>query len=485
MAVKTLDTASAAGVPRQRTAIRRYRCSRPVSVALADGIITKDTVVLDYGCGLGGDIRYLQKQRITAAGWDPHHRPDGTLGPADVVHLGYVLNVIEDPQERMMTLRRAYEFARRALIVAVRVDRTLDDADEFGDGYLTNRGTFQKIYTQAEFREYLEQTVGRRSHAAGLGMAYVFADDQAEASYLANRAFTRRLEYRTDLIAEFKKSRVAQRFVALANTLGRVPLPEEFRGYDRLVETFGSSERINRLTLHHIDSVSFDGSRAQRRDDILVFLAMLRLQGLKPPPISALPPTVRSDIKTIWPTYAAAQTEGTEFLFRLGDPQQVKQSAAGLPVGKLVADDLYIHRSIEDDLPALLRLIVFAAKQIVGDVIYNIIKVRTDGRAISFLYYPDFDHDAHPALQSSIRVYLPKATYDIRDYATSDNPPILHRKDAFVSTTHPLFQQFHGLTAAEERAGLLDAPNIGYRQAWRIVLSERGYSIRGHDLVKP
>jgi len=34
------------------------------------------------------------------------------------VNLGYVLNVIEDPQERLAALRRAWDLSRRLLAVA-------------------------------------------------------------------------------------------------------------------------------------------------------------------------------------------------------------------------------------------------------------------------------------------------------------------------------------------------------------------------------
>ena len=40
---------------------------------------------------------------------------------ADVVNLGFVLNVIEDAHERVETLRAAWSFAKRALCVSVMV----------------------------------------------------------------------------------------------------------------------------------------------------------------------------------------------------------------------------------------------------------------------------------------------------------------------------------------------------------------------------
>jgi hypothetical protein len=49
------------------------------------------------------------------------------------VNLGYVLNVIEDPAERSATLAKAYGLTNETLVVAVRVDRTLEQAAECGD----------------------------------------------------------------------------------------------------------------------------------------------------------------------------------------------------------------------------------------------------------------------------------------------------------------------------------------------------------------
>src|SRR5437879_891273 len=113
--------------------MRRYQCSKPVALAIADGLITREKTVFDYGCGHGADVRYLKRQRVGVSGWDPHHAPKNTLTEADVVNLGYVLNVIENPQERDETLIDAYRLARELLIVSVRVDHGLGGVFEFND----------------------------------------------------------------------------------------------------------------------------------------------------------------------------------------------------------------------------------------------------------------------------------------------------------------------------------------------------------------
>ena len=244
---------------RERTAIRRVACSRPIAIALADGLINTATSVFDYGCGHGSDVRYLRSCSIKAGGWDPYYQPKADLEQADVVNLGYVLNVIENPTERQEILQHAYGLAKKVLVVAVRVERVLADASVFEDGVVTKRGTFQKIYTQDEFRNFLETVLECHLQMASLGIAYVFKDQETESQYLASRAFTRRLEYRTDLIEEFSKSKLARRFVAQATRLGRLPLPEEFPKFDRLLDVFGSSQRIARLALRLIDYEAFSG----------------------------------------------------------------------------------------------------------------------------------------------------------------------------------------------------------------------------------
>jgi len=61
-----------------------------------------------------GDITHHQ-QGYTSAGWDPYYSPDNSCTPADVVNLGYVINVIENPAERREALIKAWELTRKVL----------------------------------------------------------------------------------------------------------------------------------------------------------------------------------------------------------------------------------------------------------------------------------------------------------------------------------------------------------------------------------
>src|SRR5215831_10961613 len=94
---------------------------------------------------------------------------------ADVVNLGYVINVIEDPQERAATLRSAWGLCRQVLAVSaqVLVAGRGKDPVEFGDGVLTGRGTFQKFYEQSELKAYLEAQLETEAVPAGIGTFYL------------------------------------------------------------------------------------------------------------------------------------------------------------------------------------------------------------------------------------------------------------------------------------------------------------------------
>ena len=113
------------------------------------------------------------------------------------------------------------------------------------------------------------------------------------------------------------------------------------------------------------------------------------------------------------------------------------------------------------------------------------IKLHRQSGKVSCLVYPDFETDPHPALRRSVKLSLRTREIDCFDYAASANPPILHRKEAFLMTDHPLHTKFAQLTQQEEKYGLLDdTATIGTREGWQARLTERGFVLRGHRLVR-
>ena len=123
-------------------------------------------------------------------------------------------------------------------------------------------------------------------------------------------------------------------------------------------------------------------------------------------------------------------------------------------------------------------------KALAGSVPATVIKLHRQQRKISYLFYPEFEKDPHPALNASLRVDL--QTFDIRftDFRQSANPPILHRKETLIARDHPLYPKFARLTAQEERADLLGVPGIGTRNTWNKLLEQEGWRLAGHRLLR-
>src|SRR5580704_233986 len=130
-------------IPRHRTAISRNDLSRPLRYAIKDGILVPTLSVFDYGCGRGSDVARLKTLGFSCVGWDPQYAPETSFQNADVVNLGYVINVIENSTERESVLKQAWSFAQKVMIVSARLTVETDPGETlpFADGYLTSRGT--------------------------------------------------------------------------------------------------------------------------------------------------------------------------------------------------------------------------------------------------------------------------------------------------------------------------------------------------------
>lgn len=180
---------------RHCTAIARTDLSRPVALVLDEGLLTPKTTLFDYGCGRGGDLHRLAVLGHDVAGWDPVYRPEGEIRPSDIVNLGFIINVIEGPTERVQALQRAWALACSVLMVAARPDWEARSVPgrPYGDGILTAKETFQRFYAQGELRAWIDGLLGVRSIAAASGAFYVFRDEVRAQTCLAARVRRRPL----------------------------------------------------------------------------------------------------------------------------------------------------------------------------------------------------------------------------------------------------------------------------------------------------
>jgi DNA phosphorothioation-associated putative methyltransferase len=475
-------------IPRHKTAIRRGDFSRPVKCALRDRLIDQSVNVFDFGCGRGEDLDLLAADGIACSGWDPVYRPDAERTPADVVNIGYVINVVEDPRERAATLRAAWGLCRHVLIASaqVLVAGRGKDPVEFGDGVLTNRGTFQKFYEQGELKAYLEEQLEVEAIPAAVGVFYLFKDEGRREQFLSNR-FHRRIIAPRRRIAKlrFEEAReLLDPFIARVLDLGRLPDAEECPRAAELIERFGSLKRAYAFVERETETDLLEEAGRRRREDLLVYLALARFR--KRPPVSSLPATLQRDMRVFFGSYPKACKEADELLFGAGDTDAVDEACRRSSVGKLLPDAIYIHRNALDHLEPLLRVYEGCARAYLGEIEgANLIKLHRFSGKVSYLVYPDFENDPHPRLLRSVKLSLRSRELDCFDYANSLNPPVLHRKETFLHPSDPLYRKFARLTQQEEKHGLLEDTNsIGTRDGWGRRLEERGFMLRGHRLVR-
>jgi DNA phosphorothioation-associated putative methyltransferase len=402
--------------------------------------------------------------------------------------LGYVVNVIEDPHERAHTLCEAWQYAQQVLIVAARLSVETRGATHqpYNDGYLTQRGTFQKFFTQHELREWIDTTLRVSSVAAAPGIFFVFRDASLRQSYLASRyrrhVAVPRTYHRTTLFDRHKE--LLQSLISFVAARGRLPEAAELEEAMPLCEVFGSVRRAFEVVQRVTGTEQWGAIQQESAQDLLVYLALERFSGR--PRFSELPRDLQLDIKAFFGIYKRACEAADRLLFAVGDMAAISAACHEAACGKLLSDALYIHRAGLPRLPPLLRVYEECARGYIGDVEgANVVKLHRHAPQISYLAYPDFDRAPHPALTGSLVVHLRTLQVRYVDYRMVDSPPILHRKEAFVPTDYPLREKFARLTRQEERWGLYEHPTaIGTRQAWEQLLAAKGVRLTGHRVTR-
>jgi DNA phosphorothioation-associated putative methyltransferase len=115
----------------------------------------------------------------------------------------------------------------------------------------------------------------------------------------------------------------------------------------------------------------------------------------------------------------------------------------------------------------------------------NVPGIHRQSGKLSDLVSPDSENAAHPPWVRCFALSLRTGQIECCDYAQTSNPPVLHRKESFLHPDHPLHAKFARLTAQEAKHGLLDdSSSIGTRDGWARRLSERGFALKGHRLVR-
>ncbi|AFZ56174.1 DNA phosphorothioation-associated putative methyltransferase [Anabaena cylindrica FACHB-243] len=486
---KPISTATAPFIPkieRHKAAIVRHDLSRPVRLGIESGLFTPETTFFDYGCGHGGDVKRIAEEGYISCGWDPYYSPDTPLIPAGIVNIGFVINVIEDQGERREALIKAWELAQNVLLVSAQV--LIADSKRgvvaYGDGIITNRNTFQKYYEQEELKVYIDQVLGVDAIPVALGVYFVFRDEaEAElfrASRFRSRATTPRVRACVKRFEEYQE--LLAPLMAFITERGRLPSKGELAQEGEICTEFGSLRRAFHVIIQATDSDEWDAIADKRRQDLMVYLALCKFS--RRPKLGQLTPAVQEDILGLFSSYKQACLDADQMLRSLGNTELIIKRCQESKIGKKLPNSLWVHISALQALDPLLRLYEGCASRTIGRLeAANVIKFHLKTPKISYLFYPDFDTNPHPALCRGMEIDLRDLQVTYREYDLDDDPPILHQIDFLVTPDYPQYEKFAKLTRQEEDWGLLENwRSISHVSGWNKCLEDHCAVLKGYKL---
>ena len=434
-------------IDRHKTAIDRNQLSQPMQILARHDYLNGDWSILDYGCGKGDDLRELEAHGIDASGWDPAHNEEGTLVNSDIVNLGFVLNVIEDRAERDETMRRAWAYADKLIVIAVMVagESTINQFQQYKDGVITSRNTFQRYYSQGEFRYYVESTLQENAIPVGQGLLIVFKDKLEEQTFLANRQHIKRdwrqktkrqlkthqPTIRKDLIE--KHTELFSDFWNTCLELGRIPANSEFEYSDQIRRITGSHNKAYHALSTHYGTELMLEAETKRKQDLQVYFALGLFEKRKP--YTQIPDGLKRDIKAFYHSYNAALEDASEALFSVGNPaiiqEACEQAFTELQCGLMAEGHSYtFHKNFLGDLPPTLRIYVGCATQLYGDLEdIQLIKAHIRSGKVSLMGYDDWTKET-PCMTERIKIKMREQDVDFFDYGEKFKPrPLLNRVD--------------------------------------------------------
>ena len=481
---ETIESAGpevSSGVARHLTALSRTNLSAPIQSLARFGWLDGSRSVFDYGCGRGDDIRGLLENGIEAAGWDPYYAPDQPKRKAQIVNLGFVINIIEDRQERQEALLSAYELAEDVLVVSAMIANPESVRGKpYGDGVLTTRHTFQKYYTQSELRDWLADTLDAEPIAVGPGIFYVFTNPDLEQRFQFNRLENRRNVLRYTALSRPQRHLKAEKAEALyqehANRLetlwetrlrlGRAPDKDEVHEAEALNQAFGSLRSALRFIENRKNNTEtiLEQARDSRIDDLKVYFADVFFQRRKP--YKHLEAGLQRDVKAFFGDYRNAQEAGKELLLTAANPETLDlacREAAERGLGWLEENhSLQLHTSLVPQLPAVLRVYINCGLRLYGDASSaDLIKIHIQSGKLTLMRFDDFDGKPLPRMLQRVKLKLRDQDLDVFDYEGEFEPPYLYRKSRFLNEEMPHYAEQLAFDDALDNLNLLDAEGYG------------------------
>jgi DNA phosphorothioation-associated putative methyltransferase len=468
------------GIQRHLTALNRVNLSAPIQLLIRLGLLDKETVVFDYGCGRGDDIAGLNEIGIQCTGWDPHYASENSITNADVVNLGFVVNVIEDPAERVEAIHKAFSLTKGVLAISVMLHSSERTGKPYRDGYITSRNTFQKYFAQDEFKNYIEQILSRDAFMVGPGIALVFASEDAEQKFvfqrLRRRDVAKRLIYArqpklrvrkrsqfqekpprlTKLEREFQQVKPAlDQLWEQSLDLGRIPDVDEVNSLEELQNQCRTFSRAKRLLRIHYEFSLLEAAAVTRSDEIRLFFALQQFS--QRAPYRQLELRLQRDVKYFFGDYKSAQAAGFLLLKESADTKEILKAckaAESNGIGWLEDEhSLQLHVSLVPRLPAILRAYVSCGLLLWENISeIDLVKIHIESGKLTLLQYQDFDTSPIPLLLKRVKVNLRKLDYDLYEYGSEKYPsPPLYYKSRY------LHEDMHDYASQEQFDNQLEA----------------------------
>ncbi|MFC4654057.1 DNA phosphorothioation-associated putative methyltransferase [Rheinheimera marina] len=438
-------------IDRYKTALVRHELSAPMKTLVKHGFLQGDYSIFDYGCGRGDDLRELEAHGLDALGWDPNFRPDAEKVRSDIVNIGFVINVIEDKDERLDALLGSWELTQKLLVVSTMLanESYIAQFQSYKDGVITSRNTFQKYYSQSELKEFIETAVDENAIAIGPGIFYVFRCKNLEQLFQQSRQ-KRHYEWRhltapepvSESQARFLFTQYHPLFEAFwkcSLELGRLPAEDEFTQYKQLTEVAGSPKKALRLVSKWFNWEELEQAATMRKEDMLVYFALAQFQKYKS--YTQQPESLKRDIKAFFGNFNVALTQSKELLFSIADQQAITDSCLKLQLqipSKLELEDetphsLTFHKTYLTKLTPLLRVYTGAALQLYGELDdIDLIKIHLKSGKLTLLGYDDFTK-AIPLLAERVKIKMAEQRVDFFDYVDTAHRPALPDKQLFIS----------------------------------------------------
>ncbi|MBE0364124.1 hypothetical protein PULV_a1690 [Pseudoalteromonas ulvae UL12] len=442
-------------IDRHKTALVRHELSAPMKTLAKHGYLNGDYSIFDYGCGRGDDLRELEAHGIDALGWDLNYRPDADKVSSDIVNLGFVINVIEDRDERIETLLGAWELTQQILVVSVMLgnETYVSQFQPYKDGVITSRNTFQKYFTQAEIKAFIETTLDENAVAIAPGIFYVFKNKQQEQSYLQNRnkrSYSWQHLTSPEPVTEqqarilfTQHQQLFENFWVTCLTYGRCPANDEFSQSDKIKEVIGSNKKALQLVLKWFEEDELRTAETMRKEDLLLYFALAMFEKRKP--YTQQPEDLKRDIKAFFDTYKIAQHQATELLFQIADSALIEslclEAEKILPAGKIDFENgqphaLTLHKDFITLLPLVLRVYIGAALQMYGELDdIQLIKIHIHSGKVTLLGYEGFYDSPLPQLKERVKIKMAKQDVDFFDYVIEEKRPILLNKIDYIDDT--------------------------------------------------